>query len=250
MVVAAPARSGTNTVQLLPVADTSLYQEDGTVSNGVGPSLFVGRTVEGLRRRALLRFDLGSLPPQALIESATLHLSVDRTIAEVVAVDLFALTGAWGEGPSDAGFPGGLGAPAEPGDATWTFRVFPDQLWNNPGGDTAAVASARFDLDGEGEYVIAATAQMIADLQTWLDQPAANFGWQLRADETQPPPTAKRLGSREHPDPAFWPRLEVTYSGGFMIPQATAVPGLGSAGTLLLAVLLALAAISRLARMR
>lgn len=235
----APARAGSETVELQAAADTTLYQEDGNVSNGTGPSLFAGRTLEGLRRRALLRFDLAALPPGAVIESATLHLSVDRTMAEVVPVDLLPVLGAWGEGASDAGFPGGLGTDAEPGDATWTFRIFPDVAWNSPGGDTSATASARFDLDGEGDYAFNATPAMLADLQAWLDQPDANFGWQLRVDETLPPPTAKRLASREHPDPLLRPRLQLTFIRGTTVPDAVAVPAMGLAGGLLLAALAA-----------
>ncbi|HRQ63692.1 MAG TPA: DNRLRE domain-containing protein [Xanthomonadaceae bacterium] len=240
----ASAQTGTQTILLAPAADTSLYQEDGALSNGLGPTLFVGRTLDGLRRRALLRFDTSAIPAHAVIESATLFLSVDRTIAEVVPIDVFRVTAAWGEGASDAGFPGGIGAPAELGDATWTFRVFPDQPWDNAGGDTAASASARFELAGEGSYAIEASADMIADLQAWLDQPASNFGWQFRADESQPSPSAKRLASREYPDAALQPRLEVFFRGGAVLPDTRSIPAVGWLGLVLLVAALALAGIT------
>ncbi|MCB0156088.1 MAG: hypothetical protein KDF65_14935, partial [Anaerolineae bacterium] len=51
----------TQTVQLTPSQDTSLYEESGNLSNGQGDYLFIGVTASGNGnniRRALLAFDV------------------------------------------------------------------------------------------------------------------------------------------------------------------------------------------------
>lgn len=50
---------------------------------------------------------------------------------------------------------------------------------------------------------------MLADVQSWLDQPGSNHGWLLRTDETLG--VSRRLESRESANVAGRPRLVVTY---------------------------------------
>ncbi|HEU5108731.1 MAG TPA: hypothetical protein VFT95_09260, partial [Micromonosporaceae bacterium] len=47
--------------------------------------------------------------------------------------------------------------------------------------------------------------------QSWLDDPATNFGWMLVGDESRPQ-TAKRFDSREIDDPLLQPALEIVYT--------------------------------------
>ena len=67
-----------------------------------------------------------------------------------------------------------------------------------PGGDFSSTVSATQAVDGNGAYVWGSTAQMVADVQGWLDSPAANFGWIVLGDEQQST-TAKRFDSRQNP---------------------------------------------------
>ena len=52
---------------------------------------------------------------------------------------------------------------------------------------------------------------MVADVQAWLDEPAGNFGWLIKADESMLA-TARRYDSRENLEPAYRPALTVEYT--------------------------------------
>jgi hypothetical protein len=83
--------------------------------------------------------------------------------------------------------------------------------WTTPGGDFSAIASATTNLAGLGFYTWK-SAQMKADVQSWLDTPANNFGWVVTGDESGTVGTAKRLDSRENPTSANVPVLKVFYT--------------------------------------
>jgi len=201
---------------LAPAKDNTLFQPvaDPT-SNGAGPDLYVGRTAFNGSRRAVLAFDLSSIPASATVNAATLTISVTRSPqgGRQEDVSLRRLSADWGEGASMAD--GGDGDPAMPGDATWANTFYPSSFWTNPGGDFSATTSATRHLAGLGAYAISSST-MAADVQSWLANPTTNFGWILIGDEafTQ---TARRLGSRENPDVTLRPNLVVTYS----VPEPT-----------------------------
>ncbi len=226
-------------VALTPVADVTIFEENADASDAKSPSLFAGRNNRDAIRRALLRFDVASaVPAGVVVSSATLSLSLTRSNSGFVLASLYSVSAAWSEGTSNAGTPGGSGAAATAGDVTWTRRIYPGTFWLNPGGDTASAASAT-TLIGSSltDYVFTTTPQMVADVQGWLDQPATNFGWQLRADETQIAPTAKRFGSRESTDPGLAPLLVLTYDVN--PAPSTGVPALDARMQAVLALLLA-----------
>ncbi|HEX7614053.1 MAG TPA: hypothetical protein VF554_02135 [Thermoanaerobaculia bacterium] len=83
-------------------------------------------------------------------------------------------------------------------------------------------------------------AAVVSDVQGWLDVPATNLGWQLRVDESQSAPTAKRFGSREQSDVSLRPVLVVTYDDTIVAaPPAARVPALGAGAWAALVALLA-----------
>ncbi|MCB1228281.1 MAG: PQQ-dependent sugar dehydrogenase [Verrucomicrobiales bacterium] len=202
-------------------ADTVLFQEDGTLSNGVGPFLFAGNTAGGngyAPRRSLLRFDLSAVPAGAVVSSASLALYMDKTIVGSLPFSLHRATRAWGEGSSNAGDPGGTGAPAEVGDATWTFSAVTSPspsisgtTWTAPGGDFDPTASATINVNSNGSYAWSG-ASVVADVNAWLSTPSSNFGWLLKGAEAPSTTEAKRFGSRQHPTPARRPALSLTYA--------------------------------------
>jgi hypothetical protein len=104
----------------------------------------------------------------------------------------------------------GRGAPALPGDVTWTHRFHEGEAWDNEGGDFVEAPSASLDVGRIGAYTFGSTQGMIADVQAWLDDPASNFGWLLKGDETRAK-TAKRFDSRENIEEANRPVLVVPY---------------------------------------
>ena len=114
----------------------------------------------------------------------------------------------WGE----AGSAGkGIGAAAQPGDATWLHTSFDNSFWVNPGGDFAVDPSAAQHIGAaDSYYTWGSSPQLVKDVQAWLDNPSSSFGWLLMADETQN--SAKQFESRESTDPALRPSLTIGYS--------------------------------------
>ena len=194
--------------------DNTLYQSDtGALSNGSGQHFFAGLTGaqnSNLVRRGLLSFDLGtSLPKGAVVTSAMVELNMSRTTSGDATVSLHTVEKAWGEGASDAGGQEGGGAASLPGDATWIHAMFDTMLWDTPGGDFSGSPSASTTVGGVGKYSWSST-QLTADVQAWLDNPAANFGWLLMGDESTGS-SAKRFDSRENPTEANRPVLRLQY---------------------------------------
>jgi hypothetical protein len=173
-----------------------------------------------------MRFNIaGSVPAGATINSASLTLHCSRTnpVVNTYNFSLHRLLADWGEAGSDAGNPGGLGAPAMPGDATWMHRIFNTDLWTAAGGDFAAMASGTQGVGASGaSYTWGSTAQMVADVQGWLDSPATNFGWILIGTEASAG-SAKEFESRENVlDAQFRPKLTIEYTA-----EVPAVAGWG-----------------------
>src|SRR5437667_4778957 len=198
----------------MPVADNTLYESaTGDLSNGAGMHLYVGRTnqVSASVRRAVLKFDLSSIPAGSTINAATLMLHMSRTTRPGQGIAVHRLVADWGEGTSDAtgGLGEGGGGPATTNDATWVYRFYSTQLWNTPGGDFAAAASATTTVSDIGNYSWSG-AGVTADVQQWLANPAANFGWLVRGNEATGG-TSKQFDSRENPTAAFRPTLTVDF---------------------------------------
>jgi hypothetical protein len=203
-----PRTTITRTVTLEPARDNTLYSESGNISNGAGEYLFAGTIQRGDARRAVLAFDMSGIPPGATVLTATLTLTMSRSIAGETAVSLHALQRDWGEGASDAVGEEGAGAAAEPGDATWLHTFFDTDLWATPGGDFEATPSATTPVGGNGAYTWSSPG-LLADVQAWVGGEADNFGWILIGDETTDT-TAKRFNSRESAA-ATRPSLMLTY---------------------------------------
>ncbi|MEM9533386.1 MAG: DNRLRE domain-containing protein [Pseudomonadota bacterium] len=221
---------------LTPAADNSLFEE-GDLSNGAGVYLFTGRIATGPRRRALLRFDFSAIPAGSTIESVTLDVSMSRTISGTLTVRAHRLLADWGEGTSDAPGQEGTGIAAGPNDATWAQRRG-GQPWSTPGGDFAVLESGRSAIRDVGRYQFAG-AGLAADVQSFVDDPANNFGWILIGNEGAGFGSAKRLNSRENPDLTTRPVLTVTFQpGAAPPPPAVAVPVLGPGALLALALAL------------
>ena len=124
-------------------------------------------------------------------------------------VELHKLLADWGEGTSIAPDPEGEGAPATTNDATWRHRFFDTIFWTTEGGDFSATVSASQSVGPVGQYMWS-SAQMVADVQSWLDNPASNFGWLVLGDESTTQ-TAKRFDTRESASP---PVLTIQYTPG------------------------------------
>ena len=202
-----PQAASPATRTLVAVADTTIYAEAGDRSNGAGEAIFADRNNNGAPRRALVRFDLASVPRGLVVAFATLTLTMDRSAVGPRTVTVHRMLASWGEAGSHAAEREGMGAPAQPGDATWTQRSFSDTTWQTPGGDFIEGSSADATVAAPGPYAWT-SSQLAADVQSWLEDPTTNFGWILLADESERR-AAKRFASRSHPDADLRPTLTI-----------------------------------------
>lgn len=220
-------------VTLHPSKDNTLIQQTNPasqLSNGQG-DIFVGRTNQDGQgpatlsiRRGLVQFDIaGSIPTGATITGVTLTMRDVMGLNGDPAVGLHRLWQDWGEGASFQN--GGMGAAAKVNDATWLYTFYNEAnpalspTWNSPGGDFSPTASGSVlvtDDQGGGQLftwssAVSGNAQLIADVQSWLNNPAGNFGWLLQGDESRGQ-SAKRFNSGESTlPPNVPPALTITY---------------------------------------
>jgi len=207
-------------VQLAPSKDNTIFENSGVRSFGAGKYTFMGMTggdmsIDPSLRRTLLAFDLTSIPSSAIVDSVTVSFLIENIPQPPVTTDfatLHRMTRDWGEGASNTAFGVGLGAPAQPGDATWTHTFYDDQTWSTPGGEYTAQASATtaFGNSSPETMTFSSTDGLIADVQGWVKNPASNFGWILRGDENTEK-NARRLTSRENTELPV-PVLTIDYS--------------------------------------
>ncbi len=174
------------TTTLAPVADTTLAQELPDNSSGICDSIFAGNTDNGVgtARRALLQFNLSSIPAGSIINSVTLSMPVTRGGNHVNSTfTLHRVTSAWVEGTAGCGVRGGgQGEPTAGGGTTW--NTMPN-FGAASGSTLVSTTSPTWSSTG-----------MASDVQGWLDTPASNNGWILLGDETISTST-RRFDSRE-----------------------------------------------------
>jgi hypothetical protein len=200
----APSLAIADVININPIKDNTLYEYDpaeGDVSNALGNHFFAGETAMGELRRGVLAFDIaGNIPAGSAILGVTLSLNMSRTATETPrTVELHRLLADWGEGTSVAPGEEGDGAPATTNDATWRHRFFDTIFWTTEGGDFSATVSASQSVGAVGMYTWS-SSQMVADVQSWLNDPATNFGWLVLGDESDIA-TAKRFDTRESASP-------------------------------------------------
>jgi hypothetical protein len=202
------------TVTVVADRDATLIEDpDGTLANGAGPSVFAGRTNasgSGVRR-AMLRFDLADVLPRGgaqTVETVALVLTnLTESNAAPREYRLHRVIADWGEGASSSA--GGGGAPAGPGDATWVHTFHDRAFWSHNGGQFEGEPSAQLVVAGPGTYRFE-SAQLAREISEWAANPELNFGWILIGDETVRQ-TVRAFASRENPDLAVRPLLEITF---------------------------------------
>ncbi len=194
-----------------------------------GAALAAGRIDrdEG-RARALIKFDpAGSIPAGARIESVRFTIRVTKVPPSPVnsTFSLHKVLRPWGEGNKAVAL---LGGPATTGEATWNARAIPSESWGAPGGlagvDYVAASTASRAIAGVAAYPYESSPALVADVQSWLDNPAANFGWILISAAEDRRKSAKRFGSRETTGTAPSMIVEYTPAPAGTSPQITTPP--------------------------
>ncbi len=203
------------TIELTPSKYNTIYEETN-LSNGAGNYIFAGKNAGNNARRALLSFDLSSLPSDANITDVTLTLNMNQTIAGATNVNLYDTSKIWGQGTSDAGGGEGGGAPSTLNDASWNCSFNNgsggcNTAWTNPGGDFNSSLIASIVVNNIAIYNWTST-NMITSVQNWVDNPSLNFGWIVIGDESSAT-TAKRF----HAKGVNAPKLSITYESSLSV---------------------------------
>ena len=225
-------RAGAVSFTLIPSADTSLIEIAPTNNNGGQAWLLSGKIQNDVYRdRALMKFDFSALPTNTIILSAVVTLEVTRQPGDGLAnapFGLYRMLRPWGEGDKVATTIPGQGLPATAGEATWRHAFFPTNEWTVPGGasgvDFSDIESSFQFIYGTGQspYRFESTPELVADVQSWVNNPQSNDGWMLLDDDETTAFTARRFGSRE--DPNAPPLLEIEY---FVPPSIAAASRAG-----------------------
>ena len=178
------------TATLYPIADNTIFEENAAVSNGIGGQIFAGRTSGtsgALSRRSLIKFNLTSIPSNANITSVTLKMACSQVPSGAIdnIIGLQKCNAAWGEGTSIGG---GQGTAASIGDATWACSFSNggascSSAWTTAGGDFSNTISSSVLVSGLGNYIFPSSASLIADVQSWVNNTASNFGWIIKGNE-------------------------------------------------------------------
>lgn len=213
LAVAVSSPASADVMAFVSVADNTLYQNaNGSLSNGAGSGMFAGRTAQlsDQIRRAVVRWDISAIPAGSTINSATILLYMNQTVAGDVLVTVHPVFSSWGEGTSVAGSGQGGGAASTAGDATWRHRSFPGSFWGAPGGDFGGPQTSQ-TVGDIGTYVFPSSPGMVAQTQFYLNNPASNTGWMLRGDEVLDG-SAKRFATKEYPVNELRPALVVEYT--------------------------------------
>ena len=197
-------------MQFTPDRDNTLYEHlELDLSNGMGDYIFMGQigtnaNPPSMLRRALLRFVVSAIPPDAVIDSVQVQFTIVQVPPQGLAVGgiatLHRVLADWGEGDSNAPGVEGQGADAQPTDATWDYRFY-DMVspvaWDTPGGDFLAQESASVGYGTDPEsLVFISTRGLVRDVQNWVRNPGENFGWIVLGNEGQDH-TARSMNSKD-----------------------------------------------------
>jgi len=194
------SQSTAATVGLVSVADTAISEDNAlsmtpdTMATGRLNDLLANS--DGNLCRSLVRFDLSSVPTNAVVQSATVNFTILKSVWSTDdSHHLHGLTAPWNESTAswnNSGLgPWSGGAFDSEADATVTF----------PGPVTLPV-SATF----------ASTPELVARVQSWIVNAAGNHGWLLRNGDEGTIGTARRIGTRESTVSTARPQLTVTYT--------------------------------------
>jgi spore coat protein A len=202
------------TATLTAVKDATIYADNTSNANGAGIYMHVGSNAGGAIRRALVQFDLASIPAGSTITAATLTLYGSTGASNNTAstsIQIRKLTQSWSEGTGVPPSSGGSGMAAVAGNVTWNRRTYNTTSWTNPGGTYSGTVTATASVPEASGARNWTGAQVLADVQGWYTNSATNFGWILIGDEDTDQ-TARRFSTRQNATVAERPKLVITYT--------------------------------------
>ena len=216
----ASAQSFSQTLTVAADKDNTIYSAYPGNSNGSGAFLFAGQNGASNAnsvQRALLHFNLSSIPAGSTITAATLTITVGKSGPVATGINLNKLTTDWGAGTSDAGGVEASGAAATTNDATWVNNFFGSSTWTTAGGDFSGTASGHALIGSSitsNTVINISSPGILADIQSFVNNPATNFGWIISSDNEAQENSVKRIISTNSANASLRPTLSVTYTAG------------------------------------
>lgn len=200
----------TNTVYFTPTNDTYLDFQNPGKNFGANSTFSIdGQTSQV--NRAILKFDLSSLPAGATITTANLQMVATNVQTNTgFNIDVHPMTRDWLEGTGT----GNAGSP------NWT-QYSGVNTWTTAGGDYNATAESSTIVSTTGTYNWSVTNMV----NSWYTIPANNFGMLLKFTNENTANQNKIFASKENATTANQPLLAVTYTvtgtSGSLVLDAT-----------------------------
>ncbi len=168
------------TATLTPSADTSMRDNSPDMTFGDSNPLIVGNSKEPftVHNRALLKFDLTSIPTNATITGVTLTVMLFRSNTDPSEYDLNRVLVDWNEY-----------------EATWNNRSA-GTPWLAGGAQSGTEYVTDASVSAPVDDTIFSSPGMVSDAQLWVRNSATNFGW-IMLPTGNLSGTGKQLGSRE-----------------------------------------------------
>jgi hypothetical protein len=158
---------------------------------GAATSLVVDRESTDLQR-ALLRFDLSSIPGGSTINSATLRMQATQ-IGGTLNINVYELLQSWNEGTGNG----------TAGEANWINRA-PSTAWTTAGGTFNPTAVATLNTNSTGQHSWNVTALV----QAWIAGSGTNNGLMVAS----PDGGGNRTATYDSREGATVPFLEIDYT--------------------------------------
>ncbi|MCX7671674.1 MAG: DNRLRE domain-containing protein, partial [Anaerolineae bacterium] len=184
--------------------DAYIKKEKPDERRGTDPELRVKGEANKLKR-ALLRFDLSSLPSDAIISSATLSLFVKAASGGALTINARRVTQSWNET-----------------EVTWKARdKAAGLLWTTQGGDYDATVAASTVVDDTKN--VWRSWNITSLVSGWVSAPATNYGLILEASSSN---AEKVFKSSDDGTTSQRPKLEVCFSAGLTLTPNNSGEGL------------------------
>jgi hypothetical protein len=179
------------TMQIAASQDTYIRSAATTFNYGAATRLVVDRSGGGIGdQRALVRFDLSSIPAGATITSATLQMQATAN-GGAFNINIYRVTQSWVEGSGNA----------TAGVANWSQRA-PGTNWSSSGGDYNTTVVATLNTGSIGQH----SWDLTTLVQGWQSGSIVNNGIIIGSPDTGT--TTITYDSREGATP---PRLLISY---------------------------------------
>jgi len=198
-----PPSSTPTTVRVDPAADTfinintSVYNTSTTLNTYTWPANKVANAV-------LMKFALSSLPAGAVIQSATLNLSLVEADATADATYSVSVHKVLNKNPDLARATGSTYDGVNP----WTAS----SCCNNNIPLAQADISAAYDTEAINKTLGNKVWDVTAMVREWMSSPASNFGLLVNSDASKGADRYRFFASMEHPTATLRPYLSITYA--------------------------------------